>query len=425
LWAASYDGGTPGDDFARAVAVSPSGSTVFVTGQSENSAGEANDATVAYDAATGGQLWSALYPGRGQGNAAAGAIVASPDGATVYVTGTSDLNSGFPQVTTVAYDAATGATRWVASYLGDGSATATSIAVSPDGTHLFVAGQTSTARYRAVRHFLTLGYDAGSGRLLWGRQHRWPGRMDSTANAVTVSPDGGTVYAAGYRTAAGGVEEFVTAAYRAAAGAARWLRTAPAGAGNAVADSAVVSPDGSAVYVTGQSGSGSAVTTVAYAAATGTRRWSAHFAASRYAGPAAVSPDGSALYVAGRGAGPEGIWGDFTAVAYRTASGTRAWAAHYASSGPNTETRPTALALSPDGSTVYLAGGGSTLAGGVPGFLTVAFGATTGTRRWAAYASGTNWPASIAVSRAGSVFVTGQGVQTGPDFVYRTVAYQG
>ncbi len=58
LWASRYTSPGRGFDVARSVAVSPSGTTVFVTGHSAGATSGQDYATVAYAAATGTQLWA-------------------------------------------------------------------------------------------------------------------------------------------------------------------------------------------------------------------------------------------------------------------------------------------------------------------------------------------------------------------------------
>lgn len=80
--------------YARAIAVSPNGSEVFVTGERSEQAGGLFG-TVAYGAATGTRLWLASYGGTSGSPAA---ITVSPDSATVFITGT-----GPASMTTLAY----------------------------------------------------------------------------------------------------------------------------------------------------------------------------------------------------------------------------------------------------------------------------------------------------------------------------------
>lgn len=119
--------------------MSPDGSGVFVTGQrGGNGIGYQ---TVAYDGVTGGELWARYFSGRGFGLAEDVAV--SPDSSTVYVTGY--VNGAAPDTTqyaTVAYTAATGTWRWLAVYPGKatGDSQASSVAVSPSGSQVFVTG---------------------------------------------------------------------------------------------------------------------------------------------------------------------------------------------------------------------------------------------------------------------------------------------
>ncbi len=66
LWVARYDGRYR-YDAATAMAVSPGGRRVFVTGQSAGRTTGSDYATVAYSAATGRQLWVRRYNGSGNG----------------------------------------------------------------------------------------------------------------------------------------------------------------------------------------------------------------------------------------------------------------------------------------------------------------------------------------------------------------------
>ena len=67
------------------------------------------------------------------------AVAASPDGAIGFVTGI----TGVAHVSTVAYDAATGVSRWTATFDGRGDSQPSGIAVSPDSSKVFVTGYTS------------------------------------------------------------------------------------------------------------------------------------------------------------------------------------------------------------------------------------------------------------------------------------------
>ncbi len=84
------------------MAVSPTGGTVFVTGWSTGAS--ANDyATVAYNAATGAQLWVRRYHSSGTFGSYGLSVTVSPSGNRVFVTGeSSGATSGFDYAT-IAY----------------------------------------------------------------------------------------------------------------------------------------------------------------------------------------------------------------------------------------------------------------------------------------------------------------------------------
>ena len=88
LWLRRYNGPGNGSDSAQAIALSPDGTKIFVTGYSDGAdPGFSFDyATVAYDVATGRKLWLNRYSGSVCTDAAA-ALAVSPDGTRVFVTG--------------------------------------------------------------------------------------------------------------------------------------------------------------------------------------------------------------------------------------------------------------------------------------------------------------------------------------------------
>jgi len=115
-------------------------------------------------AAGGTQLWASLYKGPGGSTQASGMVV-SPDGSQVFATGTSAGAGGATDFVTIAYDTATGAKQWIRRYSANGRPMqAKAIAVSPDGTKVFVVGQ----KAGPVRTELqAVAYDAATGTGLW------------------------------------------------------------------------------------------------------------------------------------------------------------------------------------------------------------------------------------------------------------------
>ena len=106
-----YNGPGNGYDDARAIAVSPDGSKVFVTGVSRGSNSGEDYTTVAYNASTGVRVWVRRYNGPGNGYDDARALVVRPDGSKVFVTGVSRGSKRYTNYATIAYGAAAGRLR--------------------------------------------------------------------------------------------------------------------------------------------------------------------------------------------------------------------------------------------------------------------------------------------------------------------------
>ena len=136
----------------------------------------------------------------------------SPDGSTVVVTGTSIGPTYTPDYVTVAYDASTGAELWVKRYNGPRHRDeATALGVSPDGYTVFVTGF-STVR-RADGDYATVAYDAATGARLWLRRYDGPGNGYDAATALGVSPDGSRVFVTGNSFGSGSGSDYATVAY--------------------------------------------------------------------------------------------------------------------------------------------------------------------------------------------------------------------
>jgi outer membrane protein assembly factor BamB len=328
----------------------------------------------------GALLWAARYRDHTPQNFANG-VVASPDGSTVYVAGTSDIE----HTTLVAYNAATGARRWVSHYYGLGDSEPFSLAISPDGSRLFTSGFTTPPGAALPDRFAVVAYDAATGAVLWARHPFVAGLSTS----MTVSPDGSTVYATGLiERVFGGAASVVTIAYDAATGARKWLASYHASP-TATAASVTASPDGRNVFVsTPVTSSGTnRIATLAYNAATGAPLWTRLVNGSVSAPEGigigrnvAVSPDSSAVFVTGYVAGPTGD-SSFATIAYRAGTGTRLWERFY--HGPAGASAANAIAVSPDGQAVYVTGRSGNFTANLVDYVTVGYAAVSGARLWA------------------------------------------
>jgi DNA-binding beta-propeller fold protein YncE len=181
--------------------VAVSGNTVFVTGSSYGGSTANYDyATVAYNAVTGAQLWVKRYDGPGSGDDQAYSVAVSPAGGTVFVTGYTDTTStsaGY-DYTTIAYNAATGAQLWLASYNGPAKSTseAYSVAVSPSGGTVYVTGSSWGCVCGGV-DYATVAYNAATGAQLWVERYDGITGGGNSGRSVAVSPTTGTVFVTG------------------------------------------------------------------------------------------------------------------------------------------------------------------------------------------------------------------------------------
>ena len=432
LWVKRYNGPGNSNEIAHSVAVSPSGSTVFVAGQSHGNSSGDDYETIAYNATTGAQVWAKRYTGAGDNSDVAYSVAVSPSGKTVFVTGESfSANSNYDYAT-VAYNAATGTQLWVKRYNGPGNYVDQAFSMAVTSSAVFVTGY-STGAFSP--DYATVAYNATTGAQLWVKRYSGPDYNTDQGNSVAASLDGTKVFVTGYSHGTNTYNDYVTVAYNATTGAQLWAkRYSGPGANWDVANSVAVSPNGSAVFVTGYSHSDTTFNdyaTVAYDAATGARLW-----VKRYTGPgynddqalsAAVSPTSKTVFVTGFSTGPNSSE-DYATIAYNAATGAQMWVKRY--NGPfNNIDVATSITVSPTGSKVYVTGSSYGVDTGQD-YATVAYNAATGGQAWAkrynGAANGYDQAYSVAVSPSGStVFVTGSSDSSHSGKDYATVAYRG
>jgi len=428
LWVQRYNGPGNGNDAAHSVAVSPDGGTVFVTGESKGATPGTDLSdylTVAYNAATGTQLWTARYSGPGTDQAAAVAV--SPDGGTVFVTGTTWGGSGLGgNYATVAYRASDGAQLWVARYkdpANDGD-NAAALSVARDGTTVFVTG---TSWRGSGSGIATVAYNASDGAQLWVKTWSPPGWCCNYYSRAIVSPGGNRVFVTALVQSNTSAAEYGTVAYNATTGARLWARRYAGQGGSSIA----VSPDLKKVYVTGESHFNYG--TLAYSARTGSLLW-ARFYGSRSrtdsAGSVAVSPGGTVL-VTGTSWGGSVTAYDYATIAY-SPGGAQLWARRYDGRGSNLppgDFGDVADAVAaPGNGKVYVTG--TSWGGSATGddYATVAYNIRTGAQLWVRRYNGPgngSDNASSLAARGGRVFVTGDSAGTTSGSDYATIAYNG
>jgi outer membrane protein assembly factor BamB len=113
---------------------------------------------------------------------------------------------------TIAYNASTGAKLWAGRYSGLGyGASAEALAVSSDGTKVFVTG--SIYGLSTSYDYATIAYDASTGTKLWVRHYNGPANDDDEAFSLAVSPNGAMVFVTGESTGSSSAFDYATIAY--------------------------------------------------------------------------------------------------------------------------------------------------------------------------------------------------------------------
>jgi PQQ-like domain len=385
IWVARYDGPSSRRDVATAIAVSADGANVYVTGTSQGPSGSPpTQTTIAYS--RGGRI---LWTAKRAGTRARPSIAVSPDGTRVFVA------SG---TTMTAYAAGAGITRW--SVNGTPGAL---VAVSPDGSLVFAAGMIDDCL--AVR-----AYDTANGGALWTGSHCFS--AVSYATAVAVSPDGSRVYLTGEDNSdSGGAYYTGTAAFETTAGNLAWFRgygKCCSSAGNAIA----ASPDGSRVFVSAWDSTSWG--RLAYRASDGKTLWQ-HTGGAGGIG-IVVGPGGKRIFIGDRRYG---------VAAYDASTGTRVW--HSRHEDPRRRDDSSTVGIAPNGRQVYVTGESK---GGGTGFdfATVAYGGRGGSERWVERyngpGNGDDGANGLSVSTDGrALYVVGASTGNGTALDYATVRY--
>jgi DNA-binding beta-propeller fold protein YncE len=419
LWIARYDGPSHRSDSPAEVAVSPDGSTVFVTGDSYRP-GCSNWATVAYSA-NGEQLWSARYDGAEHWCDNVAGIAVSDDGKRVYVTGQAQ-ESDAGDITTIAYDAVGGSELWVASEnagLGIGADTAAGVVTH--GANVYVVGTVNTrcdnSIDRCYYEVVVASYDGRTG------QRRWIDEYESSAGTSSfvgafgsgISVGAGDSVFVAAETAKGNVE---TLAYDGASGSRRWVAHSK---DDYYANAIETSPDGGTVYVAAFSAS-EKYSVTAYAASDGSELWRVEKGSAIFGTPyIAVDPTGDEVFFAA------GSREDYLAIAIDADTGSNVWRARYDAEGRVSDD-PAGIVVSADGEEVIVTGTAGRPRSWGSTYATVAFDGASGEKLWVQkYGFGRlgndHYATAIAAAPQGGAYITGESEGPTGWSDYATISY--
>jgi uncharacterized delta-60 repeat protein len=399
-WVATYNGSADNDDFVRSIAVDRAGN-VYETGYAKESSGY-DYVTLKYDS-TGKLLWRAAYDAAGKNDQATAVVL--DDAGNVYVTGSSQLESGGWDYLTLKYDS-NGTQLWARRFNGadSGDDMASAIAVDTKG-NVFVTGKSQNASTNF--QYATVKYDQ-SGNQLWVRTYVGPGATEDDPNSLAVDSDG-NVYVTGQSKGVGSDFDYATIKYS-PNGNQLWVARYDGPSSSVDQAIKVVVDSVHNVYVTGTSkgtGTNFDYTTLKYSPA-GVQLW-----AARYNGPANRNDKATDLAVDANGnvfttgsSETSATRSDYATVKY-SPDGVQLWAQRY-DYGDDDDAN--ALVLDPSGD-VYVTGQSKTSSTGYD-FATVKYLGADGTQAWVTRFDSGNGNKDTAIALAldtqFNVYVAGQ-----------------
>jgi dienelactone hydrolase len=211
LWAANYNSSGSNSDYADSVAVSPNGSRVFVTGYSYGGSSSYDYATISINAVTGAKQWFRRYNGPDDDADYGEAVAASPDGTRVFVTGYSDGGTSSYDYATLSYSVSTGALLWSKRYngTGNGSDHAEAIMVTLDGSAVYATGYAFSTT--SGNDYASVAYVATTGAPLGVKKYNGTGNLSDEAHAITTN--GTITFITGESDGGATDDDYATAAY--------------------------------------------------------------------------------------------------------------------------------------------------------------------------------------------------------------------
>jgi DNA-binding beta-propeller fold protein YncE len=169
--------------------------------------------TLAYGASTGARIWAKTLNDSENGNDEASGMVVSPDGTNLYVTGTGPgTDPGSFTFETIGYDTATG-TAFARRTVGGPSVVDRAIAISPDGTALFQTGSFFEGGTGGGINYITMELTFGLQQRVPSFVYDGPASGNDDAYAVAVSPDGTKVFVTGESEGKTSGLDYATVAY--------------------------------------------------------------------------------------------------------------------------------------------------------------------------------------------------------------------
>jgi uncharacterized delta-60 repeat protein len=302
LWSTTYANAAGKDDIANQVTLSAANEAI-VTGVVNLSASaiSQNDVLILKYNSSGAQQFAAVLGGTATLDDNAAASLTDGQG-NIYTAATLVNNTTMKDAVLLAHDAA-GALQYNKAYNGKGEFTDKAIAICPSGGFVYTTGYTYA--YNEDRNFCTIKYDA-AGNKLWTKTFNGPD-TDTDEPSAIAADGSGNIYVAGRSKNANNDYDLFLIKYN-AAGDTLWTRNYDAGiTGDDEATAMAVATNGD-VYLTGTTDADASLLinsdylTVKFSAA-GTLLWSKTYNGTTNADDKAYSitlDNTGNAYVAGR-----------------------------------------------------------------------------------------------------------------------------
>ncbi|MBI2078063.1 MAG: PQQ-binding-like beta-propeller repeat protein [Euryarchaeota archaeon] len=206
IWSSDYAGrGTGLADGPREMTLARDGSRLYVSGFTEARSGIWDWGTIAYDAATGTVLWTTRF-GIGSFFAQPDTLAVAPDDSRLYVGG--GLAWG-GDTTVIAYDTATGTQLWRSDYSrpGGGIEFNTELLATADGLRLLAVG--THVNTGSAHDYTTMALNGTNGAREWVAHFNASVRDDDIAYRALLGPDESSIYVAGLSRLPGSVQVMV------------------------------------------------------------------------------------------------------------------------------------------------------------------------------------------------------------------------
>lgn len=309
---------------------------------------------------------------------------------------------------------------WAGRYGGNDGEDPYDVAVSPDGSRVYVTGSVDVylkgVTPRASSDWATVAYDAETGEPIWAAEHDGPGGRYDSAYAVASTPDGATVLVAG-QTRDDDLGDATVVAYDADDGNVRWVAAidGPLDRTAELFDTLAVTPDGSTVIAVGNADTNSPsilgwyyeldVLIVALDVQTGAVRWESRHDGSGHdldhATDVTVSSDGTLAAVAAQSVGSSGGMNALT-MFMKVSDGDVLWQREFDSSYDV----PLTVLFSPDDASLFVGGISDD---DVPGTFIEKYATASGSSEWSRHVESRNYGETVLTlsPSADAVYVVG------------------